>query len=815
MRFPVVFIVSCLCWLMLVTACQDQTGSGPSQMSCIGNDDCPADRVCVNSVCLPYCDNQTPCVVGICNLDLHACVDYLPQTDDDEPATSDVTDEEPEVEEDVEGPCVEDSQRCPDVGDGQANYYEVCKNSRWILDDFCEPQHYCVETVNGVECRENVPDEDYEPGDQDAIEQGDPVDAEFVCEEDAVMCDPDNPNNVLRCFYNAWVEDIICNTDLGYYCEDGHCLLTPDYDLDYEEREIQCDEDSLRCRQDKSAVLILCEGGWEIYEACNEGSLCVDKQCVTVDGEPEEVEPCDCTDGPCCEDGCHFKGPDVVCDAFVTYYCPDSGVCGSDVYERRSNRYCRGNDNECSGRIEMGDLEVSTDCAPNQICEIDTTTREGSCTPKTECACECKPTDGPCCGGCYFKSSGTICEHNAGYETDCHDASEEIPYLCGGHQVERYGYRVCDGTSATCDGDVVWPDTWDTVGICPANEHCISDPSFACEADIAGTPDCSCRCETGDGPCCDGCSYIAAGTPCPGVAADQEEYGCPDSSICGGDRKKRTGALTCTGRSSECNGEVAWGDWVSVESCSNEQVCTPDACLDDAMCACNCNDSAGPCCVNCHWLDASNVCDEDYSLRYYCPWGTDNGSDVGLERKIRYCNGTSSGCEGRVEELDPILYQDCVDAGSGQEYCSDGECLNVYPCSSNDDCDDDEYCREGDCRAHRDRCDNGNSCPQGTFCNSLFGECLPLFQSCDIDDDCQNHPDGSTCDSELHFCYGEQCSLERNNCRPSLTCAYREQFTLQGTIRGNYCGPCTTGIQCSPGQYCRTFWFADDFCMEE
>ncbi len=811
MRIPL-FLLLFVLGVMVFAACEDNGGAGPATLSCIDNDDCPADRVCVESVCKPYCDSQTPCVVGICNTNLHACVDYLPTPDEDDssPEESDVSEED---EEEIELPCEEGSQRCPDSEDGSATYYEVCRNERWILDDFCAPQHVCVETSEGVECREVVPDEDLDPGDPD--QPGEIVDAEFVCEEEARICDPINPDLVLRCYNNTWIDDIICNPDIGFYCEDGECIRSADYDPDIVEREIQCDENSLRCRQDKSAVLILCTGGWEVYESCSDGSLCVDNRCVTIDGEVEEVEPCDCTEGPCCEDGCHFKSTDVVCDSFVTYYCPESGVCGGDVYERRSLRYCRGNDGECSGRIEMGDLEVSTDCAPNQVCEIDATTREGSCLPKSECACECKPGDGPCCGGCYFKSAGTVCEYEAGYEVACHDASPEVPYLCGGHQVERYGYRVCNGSNASCNGDIVWPDTWDTVGVCPANEHCIAEPDFACEAEVDGIPGCSCRCETGDGPCCDGCSYLPAGTPCPGVPADQEEYGCPDGGLCGGDRKKRMGVPTCTGYGSTCEGETAWGDWEAVESCSNEQICTPDACLADDLCACNCNDSEGPCCVNCHWLDAGNVCDENYSLRTYCPWGTANGSDVGLERKIRYCNGTSSLCAGRIEELDPIVYENCEETGPGVEHCSDGECINVYPCSNHDDCDSDEYCRQGDCRTHRHPCNDDGDCPGDMFCNTLYGECLPLVETCEVESDCHGHPDGAKCDTDMHFCYGDQCNPERNNCRPGLTCAYREQITLSGTIRGYYCGACTSHTQCSPGQSCRSFWFADDFCMGE
>ena len=86
--------------------------------------------------------------------------------------------------------------------------------------------------------------------------------------------------------------------------------------------------------------------------------------------------------------------------------------------------------------------------------------------------------------------------------------------------------------------------------------------------------------------------------------------------------------------------------------------------------------TSGPCCdLNTHtYRNSYYICDQYHRLEYGCPWGTSQGVDAGVKFKSRRCSGSSSSCDGAISGWSGWeLYDDC----SEDEYCSDGECVEV------------------------------------------------------------------------------------------------------------------------------------------
>lgn len=90
---------------------------------------------------------------------------------------------------------------------------------------------------------------------------------------------------------------------------------------------------------------------------------------------------------------------------------------------------------------------------------------------------------------------------------------------------------------------------------------------------------CVCR----EGPCCDGCRFRPAGTPCDESAAT--ERGCAWGVRCGSDVGERRRARLCTGESAACDGALGDpGPWWKAEDCQAPAGCVAGGCAPTATC---------------------------------------------------------------------------------------------------------------------------------------------------------------------------------------------------------------------------------------
>src|SRR3989344_2383519 len=62
-----------------------------------------------------------------------------------------------------------------------------------------------------------------------------------------------------------------------------------------------------------------------------------------------------------------------------------------------------------------------------------------------------------------------------------------------------------------------------------------------------------------------------------------------------------------------------------------------------------CAPGSGPCCDGSgNFLSSSNICQQDVTTEYGCPWGTSCGQNTGVRHQDRYCSGSSSACDGSL-----------------------------------------------------------------------------------------------------------------------------------------------------------------------
>ncbi len=147
--------------------------------------------------------------------------------------------------------------------------------------------------------------------------------------------------------------------------------------------------------------------------------------------------------------------------------------CGDDFCESWGEKYCVGNkvyqqrtcyDRGCTGAAcystSYKDTHLVEECASDETCV------NGKC--KKECEC----SSGPCCDGCHYKSSATICDVEVQTQYGC-------PWGigCGADVAKRTKsrFRYCSGDSAQCTGR--WSEwgnwtNWLVVDYCTSSEVC-------------------------------------------------------------------------------------------------------------------------------------------------------------------------------------------------------------------------------------------------------------------------------------------------------------------------------------------------------
>lgn len=169
-----------------------------------------------------------------------------------------------------------------------------------------------------------------------------------------------------------------------------------------------------------------------------------------------------------CE-GCYDDYPSVCQPHPLTAVC---GVTDCDLYDTTCrnyhdvDRYCNGvggcNVGTCNSYINA---PYGTTCGTNQICD-----GNGNCVGNCEC------TSGDCCDGCYYMSSGYVC--NSEYEIDFGCPNGEGTDNPGDDVYRRIKQMFCSGESELCDGTISGWSSWNIYDSCSDDEYCTdNDPS--------------------------------------------------------------------------------------------------------------------------------------------------------------------------------------------------------------------------------------------------------------------------------------------------------------------------------------------------
>jgi len=132
----------------------------------------------------------------------------------------------------------------------------------------------------------------------------------------------------------------------------------------------------------------------------------------------------------------------------------------------------------------------------------------------------------------------------------------------------------------------------------------------------------------------------------------------------------------------------------------------------------------GACCNPAYmrFMGTDYPCDDTYEVEYGCPWGS--GGDAGIRYKLRYCSGSSSGCDGVISDWQGWqIYGGC----SENEYCEEGECIKGCPPGfERVDLNDDDAVDMGDLFAITKSGYWGDTCTH---------DCEPGFVKADLNED--------------------------------------------------------------------------------
>lgn len=148
------------------------------------------------------------------------------------------------------------------------------------------------------------------------------------------------------------------------------------------------------------------------------------------------------------------------CDNWQSaYYCS-----GNAVYRQRTCYY-RGCSNNACYRTSYIESQLVQTCGTNQTCS------------NGQCVSQCVCSSGPCCDGCNFKSSSTICDSQVETEYGCPWGT-----ACGTDVGKRTKttFRYCSGVSAICSGNwgtaSAW-SAWTVADYCSSEQVCVAGSS--------------------------------------------------------------------------------------------------------------------------------------------------------------------------------------------------------------------------------------------------------------------------------------------------------------------------------------------------
>ena len=619
-----------------------------------------------------------------------------------------------------------------------------------------------------------------------------------------------------------------CNDDIGRCCvgagcvqlTQSDCAIAGGIDWNYDEDCTgQCTETMPVCC-DASGV---CDDAWTSCPTNNQYNNCND--CLEC---PIPYSTCSnlCCDGVCCE-----SNEEYCCNNICSVLC--CGCCNSAL-----------------------------DCIEEYCCE-------GMCTDIGPCS-PCSPPcsgDETCCGEVGSEpGTGICCNHNC-CNNDCCSGACCFSGFCAGIYTEQACWDasgVYQGDDTDCGGGAC-----DTTGACCLPDYtCSTMTAPNCSSaggDYQGNNvACGNQCDEPSGACCVGynCYPLITSDNCANFNGDYQG----DNSLCEPNPCDPIGAccsddgscsdiqesmcLTLGGifdSSTNCTPNPCNQPDISGACCNNgiceetfESLCVPVAGWMGADTTCN----PSPCLGGCCYFDGTSIICIPESTETNCdavggfnwtqqdPVGVDICDDIDCNNDIgRCCVG--AGC------ITGKTFQECENINGGEwdpdntcngvscpymGLCCDGgcdtdtwtSCTNKYwhdssdclvcGCATNQDCDPDWICCDGECVVSP--CCDGvscpNSCPEccsdiqcstttpGCCCN---GVCKPLTDECGCGSDGCGCPDGTICcGTECEE--GTSCPCDGELCADGVTCCEGTTSCCGGGSNNYICCPEDGNNQC-------------------
>ena len=484
---------------------------------------------------------------------------------------------------------------------------------------------------------------------------------------------------------------------------------------------------------------------------CGEGFSCQGGQCVAV------CVP-DCTDRACGTDGC--SGSCGTCDDGDV--CDERGQCGPPPASC-GDAVCDAGESCLTCPADCGV------CCGDGTCTAEHGENCGTCIADCACAAgeRCDPNGLRCEPGCMANCDDRVCGDD-GCGGTCGLCDDEQICVGGG----------CEDPPPACGDDVCDPDGESCLncpadcGVCCGDGACTAEHGETCATCLA---DCRCpageRCDLDVFECVPGCIADCTGRVCGDNGCGGSCGACGGGEICGLDGQ-------CAPPPAECGDDVcAAGDG---ETCAN---CPADcgACCGDAACDPAVGENCATCLVDCG-CPAGEQCNvETRACVEQCvpacggrECGDDGcGGECGRCGAGLQCNGAGRcgeicepQCDGRSCGPDGCGGA-CGECGDGELCSPAGNCLDA---GAGCDCEGDEICLDGFCRAPETLCTAQNPlglCPLGQTC--LDGLCADRGASCSVQNPVGACPLGQLCrdgacaelDDSALCNDDEQCTADR------------------------------------------------------
>ncbi len=577
-------LVAAAAWIAL-TGCS----GGPSEGTCVTNQDCPTDQICVGGSCLGAsplgCRNDDACAVGeYCDLGDGVCKvrEVVGCSTDAECPRNQRCNTLTQVCIDGSRTCVDDTT-CAAIG-------QLCEPTTQQCVDCYEPSHCTAPTMCiANQCQDPsggcVLDTDCNP-------------PGTVCEGGACVPGCSDPRTPIPCGLGT-----VCNTTNGR-CEAGNVTCQDDNECSPPNTVCESGQCIPGCGQVGG---LQCTGG----ATCNPGT----GRCETSNTCTDDTEcaaPATICEAGVCVSGCGQPGglacnAGTVCDTNTGRCVTVSGPCGSDaecgppttVCEsgqciggcgQVGGIQCSGNTvcNQATGRCDAGGMVCMSDqdCAPpSPICNRVT----GACDPgciTTGCPAmeTCNQTTGYCQGGTPVGTQplNSACTADSDCQSgQCFDLGQNIGPRC---------ISSC-GSHSDCPGSFTCYDYFG--GKMCVSSQLFSGATFATQNGGACTAGGDCNSNYCPGNTCTGlCSEDG---DCGGAACHWYEF-TADRYIgaCNGPSGAGTNGSSCT-QESDCRSGVCYGSGIcgdlcgSTADCPNGNVCAPvnfSVCTVDVIFSC-------------------------------------------------------------------------------------------------------------------------------------------------------------------------------------------------------------------------------------